>query len=119
MANLSSVARSAYSDLLRLLKDDMITNVRGSLMTKERGGKVYWYAAEKIGNAVKFWCQRRRQNRPRGGAKVGQWRGTKRHGACAPQIAGACHGALARRASSARCDQVAAWAFRARLWLRR
>lgn len=34
MANLSSVARSAYSDLLRLLKDDMITNVRGSLMTK-------------------------------------------------------------------------------------
>jgi hypothetical protein len=55
MANLSSVARSAYSDLLRLLKDDMITNVRGSLMTKERGGKVYWYAAEKIGNAVKFW----------------------------------------------------------------
>ena len=55
MANLSSVARSAYSDLLRLLKDDMITNVRGSLMTKERGGKLYWYAAEKIGNAVKFW----------------------------------------------------------------
>lgn len=35
MANLSSVARSAYSDLLRLLKDDMITNVRGSLMTTE------------------------------------------------------------------------------------
>ncbi|MET4130522.1 hypothetical protein ABIE57_003773, partial [Roseovarius sp. MBR-6] len=31
-------------------------------------------------------CQRRRQNRPRGGAKVGQWRGTKRHGACAAQI---------------------------------
>ena len=44
MANLSSVARSAYSDLLRLLKDDMVTNVRGSLMTKERGGKLYWYA---------------------------------------------------------------------------
>jgi hypothetical protein len=55
MANLSSVARSAYSDLLRLLKDDMVTNVRGSLVTKERGGKVYWYKAEKIGNAVKFW----------------------------------------------------------------
>jgi hypothetical protein len=55
MANLSSVARSAYGDLLRLLKDDMIANVRGSLVTKERGGKVYWYAAEKIGSAVKFW----------------------------------------------------------------
>jgi len=26
------------------------------------------------------------QNRPRGGAKPGQWRGAKRHGACAPQI---------------------------------
>ena len=60
-------------------------------------------------------CQRRRKNRPRGGAKPGQWRGAKRHGARAPQIAGACHGALARRANLARCDQVVASAFRARL----
>ncbi len=55
MANLSSIARSAYGDLLRLLKDDMVANVRGSLVTKERGGRVYWYAAEKIGSTVKFW----------------------------------------------------------------
>lgn len=55
MTNLSSVARSAYGDLLRLLKDDMVANVRGALVTKERGGKVYWYAAEKIGSDVKFW----------------------------------------------------------------
>jgi len=55
MANLSSVARSAYGDLLRLLNDDMIANVRGSLVTKQRGGKLYWYAAEKIGTSVKFW----------------------------------------------------------------
>lgn len=55
MANLSSVARSAYGNLQRLLKDDMVANVRGSLVTKKRGGKVYWYAAEKIGNFVKFW----------------------------------------------------------------
>jgi glyoxylate carboligase len=61
-------------------------------------------------------CQRRIKNRSCGGAKVGQWRDAKRHGACAHQIAGACHGALARRANSATCDQVAAWAFRARLW---
>jgi len=60
-------------------------------------------------------CQRRRKNRPRGGAKPGQWRGAKRHGARAPQIAGACHGALARRANLAGCDQVVASAFRARL----
>lgn len=55
MANLSSIARSAHGDLLRLLKDDMVANVRGSLVTKKRGGKVYWYAAEKIGSDVKFW----------------------------------------------------------------
>lgn len=55
MANLSSVARSVYADLLRLLKDDMIANVRGSLVSKARGDKVYWYAAEKIGTNVKFW----------------------------------------------------------------
>lgn len=55
MANLSSVARSAYGDLLRLLKDDMVAHVRGALVTKERGGKAYWYAAEKIGSDVKFW----------------------------------------------------------------
>ncbi len=55
MANLSSVARSAYSDLLRLLKDDMVAGVRGSIVSKERGGKLYWYAAEKIGSRVKFW----------------------------------------------------------------
>jgi hypothetical protein len=61
-------------------------------------------------------CQRRRQIRPRGGAKLGQWRGAKRHGARAPQIAGACHGALAHRANPATGDQVETSAFRARLW---
>ena len=61
-------------------------------------------------------CQRRSKNRPRGGAKPGHWRRAKRHGARAPHIAGACHGALARRANPATGDQVAASAFRARLW---
>ncbi len=60
-------------------------------------------------------CQRRSKNRPRGGVKPGQWRGAKRHGARAHQIAGACHGALARRANSVTDDQVPA-SFRARLW---
>uniref|UniRef100_UPI00359361D0 IS110 family transposase n=1 Tax=Blastomonas sp. TaxID=1909299 RepID=UPI00359361D0 len=44
-------------------------------------------------------CQRRRQIRPRGGAKSGQWLGAERHGARAHHVAGACHGALARRAN--------------------
>src|SRR6056297_3056311 len=61
-------------------------------------------------------CQRRRKIRPRGGAKSGQWRDAKRHGACAPRIAGACHGALARRGNLAGCGQVVASVFRARLW---
>ncbi len=60
-------------------------------------------------------CQRRRQNLPRGGAKRGRWRGAKLHGARARQMAGACHGALARRANSATCDQVSGSDFRARL----
>jgi len=61
-------------------------------------------------------CQRRRKIRPRGGARSGQWRDAKRHGACAPRIAGACHGALARRGNLAGCGQVVASTFRARLW---
>jgi hypothetical protein len=65
--------------------------------------------------APTHWCQRRSKNRPRGGVKPGQWRGAKRHGARALQIAGACHGALVRRANSVTIDQVPA-SFRARLW---
>lgn len=32
--------------------------------------------AKTLYNRWKRWCQRRRQNRPRGGAKPGQWRGS-------------------------------------------
>ena len=81
-----------------------------SVSRKGTGLKGKW-----IYEVVSADCQRRRKNRPRGGAKPGQWRGAKRHGARAPQIAGACHGALARRANLAGCDQVVASAFRARL----
>jgi len=69
-----------------------------------------------IGIAV---CQRRSKNQPRGGAKPGQWRGTKRHGARARQIAGACHGALAQRSNLDLGNQVAASVLRARLWASR
>ena len=60
-------------------------------------------------------CQRRRESRPWGGAKPGQWRGAERHGPRARHIAGVGHGALARRANPAAADQALASAFRARL----
>ena len=63
----------------------------------------------------RLMCQRRSKNRPRGGAKPGQWRSATRHGARAYHIAGACHGALARRANPVTDDQVAASVLRARL----
>jgi len=53
--HLSSIARSAYSDLLRQLKDDMIANIRGSIRTNVRDGKTYRYPTEKIGTDLKWW----------------------------------------------------------------
>ena len=55
VANLSSVARSAYSDLIRLAKDDMVANIRGSIQTRLIDGKIYWYSKEPIGNESKWW----------------------------------------------------------------
>lgn len=60
-------------------------------------------------------CQRRRESRPRGGAKPGQWLGAERHGPRAHHIAGVGHGALAGRAKFAAADQAVASAFWARL----
>jgi hypothetical protein len=69
-----------------------------------------------IGASALKWCQRRRENRPRGGAKSCQLREAERHGTRARRIAGVGHGALARRAKSLSLDQVLGSAFRARLW---
>lgn len=55
MADISSVARSAYSDLIRLAKDDMVANVRGSIQTRVIDGKTYWYSKETIGQGSKWW----------------------------------------------------------------
>lgn len=54
MPNLSSVARSAYSDLLRLLKDEAVAGLRGVTRSKVVDGKTYWYATEKIGTQMKW-----------------------------------------------------------------
>jgi len=55
MTDLRSAARSAYSDLLRLLKDDMVANLRGPVRSKIVGGKLHWYTTEHIGSDLKWW----------------------------------------------------------------
>jgi len=51
--NLSPVAHAAYQDLLRSLKDDAVSDLRGTPTRVERGGKVYWYDSYRIGNDVR------------------------------------------------------------------
>lgn len=55
MTTLSSVAMSAYTDLLRLLKDDAMTGVEGAPTLKERNGRAYWYAARRVGTEMRFF----------------------------------------------------------------
>lgn len=54
MTPLSAIAISAYTDLVRLLKDDVLSGVEGKPMLKERGDKAYWYAARRIGTEMRF-----------------------------------------------------------------
>ena len=54
MTPLSSIAMSAYTDLVRLLKDDAISGVEGRPTLKQRGGKAYWYAARRFGSQMRF-----------------------------------------------------------------
>lgn len=42
MTPLSSIALSAYTDLVRLLKDNALSGVAGKPTLKERGDKAYW-----------------------------------------------------------------------------
>jgi hypothetical protein len=54
MHHLSSIAMSAYTDLVRLLKDDALSGVDGKPTLKERGEKAYWYAARRVGTQMRF-----------------------------------------------------------------
>lgn len=54
MTPLSSIAMSAYTDLVRLLRDDALSGVEGKPALKERGGKGYWYAARRVGTEMRF-----------------------------------------------------------------
>lgn len=54
MTPLSSIAMSAYTDLVRLLRDDAVSDVQGKPTLKPRGDKAYWYAAHRIGSQMRF-----------------------------------------------------------------
>lgn len=49
----SALSHVAYHDLLRSLKDEAISNLRGTPVKKARGGSSFWYDTYRIGNRVK------------------------------------------------------------------
>lgn len=55
MTPLSSIALSAYTDLVRLLKDHAMSSVEGKPTLKQRGEKAYWYAARRVGSEMRFF----------------------------------------------------------------
>lgn len=54
MIPLSSIATSACTDLVRLLKDEALSGVAGKPTLKARGDKGYWYAARRVGTEMRF-----------------------------------------------------------------
>ena len=54
MTPLSSIATSAYTDLVRLLNDDAVSGIQGKPALKQRGDKGYWYAARRVGSEMRF-----------------------------------------------------------------
>lgn len=54
MIPLSSIATSAYTDLVRLLKDDAASSIEGKPTLKRRGDRGYWYAARRVGRDMRF-----------------------------------------------------------------
>lgn len=54
MTPLSSIATSAYTDLVRLLRDDALSGVAGRPTLKTRGARGYWYAARRVGTDMHF-----------------------------------------------------------------
>ena len=49
----SATAHAAYHDLLRLLMDDRVSDLRGTPTQISRGARVYWYDSYRIGNEVR------------------------------------------------------------------
>jgi hypothetical protein len=49
----SSLAHSAYYDLLNALRDETVSELRGAPTRVERNGRVYWYDSYRVGTEVK------------------------------------------------------------------
>ena len=49
----STTAHSAYLDLLRALRDEAVSDIRGTPTRVERKGKVYWYDSYRVGSDVR------------------------------------------------------------------
>ncbi|MDF1586132.1 nucleotidyltransferase family protein [Marinimicrococcus flavescens] len=49
----SATAQAAYHDLLSLLLDETVSEIRGTPTRRERGGRSYWYERYRIGSSVK------------------------------------------------------------------
>jgi hypothetical protein len=53
IARYTPLVHSAYHDLLRNLKDDVVADFKGTLVKKTRAGQSFWYDTYRIGTAVK------------------------------------------------------------------
>ncbi len=49
----SAVSHAAYHDLRRALLDDAISDIRGTVSSVTRGGRVYWYDSYRVGSDVR------------------------------------------------------------------
>lgn len=49
----SALAHAAYHDLLRALRDEAASDLRGTPTRVERGGRVYWYDSYRVGAEVR------------------------------------------------------------------
>ena len=49
----SATGHAAYHDLLRSLKDDAVSGLRGTATRVDRDGKVYWYDTYRVGSDVR------------------------------------------------------------------
>lgn len=49
----SPLAHAAYHDLLRSLRDDAVSDIRGTPTRVVRNGRIYWYDSYRVGSEVK------------------------------------------------------------------
>jgi hypothetical protein len=53
MDRISNIAEIAYRDLLRMLKDNRVSDIRGTPILRTKGQKRYWYDQYRVGTSVR------------------------------------------------------------------